>query len=129
MSKDLSMQRTYQFIRYEIKGDVFCVALQQPAVHDHEIEDFGAELGRLIDEENCRKMVLLLGPEEPECLYSVLLAKLINLQRRLESAGGRLVLAHVSANVRDLFRTAGIEKFFQFYPDQQSAQQALQTPG
>jgi anti-anti-sigma regulatory factor len=121
------MQRAYQFISYAIKHDVFCVALQQPSLQDHQLEEFGAELARLVDEQNCRKMVLVLGPEEPECLYSVLLARLINLQRRLESAGGQLVLAHASDKVRQVFRTAGIEKFFPFFPDQQSALQALQT--
>jgi anti-anti-sigma regulatory factor len=123
------MQRTYQFITVDRHGDVFTVSVQQPRIEDHQMEDLGAELGRLLDEENCRKMVLCLGPQEIDCLFSIFLAKLFNLQRRLESVGGRLALAHVSDDLRIIFRTAGIEKFFQFHPDQQSALQAVQTPG
>jgi hypothetical protein len=119
------MQRTYDFIEFDKVGDVFRVALQQPHVEDHQLDDLGAELGRLIDEEDCRKMLLILGPEEPDCLLSVFLAKLVNLHRRLESGGGQLALAHVSEHTRSIFRAAGIEKFFHFYSDQQSALQAL----
>ena len=92
------------------------------------MEDLGAELGRLISEENCRKMALLLGPEEPECLISVFLAKMINLQRRLESLGGAFALAEVSDYTRNIFRVAGIERFFHFYADQAAAVQALRKP-
>jgi anti-anti-sigma factor len=72
-------------------------------------------------------MVLNLGPDELDFLFSIFLAKLINLYRRLESTGGSLALAHVSEHIRDMFHVAGIEKFFHFYPDQQSAVQALRA--
>ncbi|MBI2804816.1 MAG: STAS domain-containing protein [Planctomycetes bacterium] len=123
------MGRPYEFISYELVGDVFCVSLKQPRVADHQMEDLGGELARLIDEENCRRMVVNLGPEEPECLISVFFAKLITLQRRLEGLGGALALAQVSEHTRDLFRITGIERFFHFYPDQIAAMQALANPG
>ena len=123
------MQRLYQFIVFERRDDVFCVRLQKPRVEDGQMEELGAELAALIDEENGHKVVLNLGPEEPDCLISVFLAKLINLQRRLTTMGGVLVLAHVSDHTRDIFRIAGIEKFFHFYPDEQSALQAIKAPG
>jgi anti-sigma B factor antagonist len=122
------MQRPYQFIAFKLVGDVYCVRLQKPRVEDHQMDDLGAELARLIDEENCRKMVLNLGPEEPECLISIFLAKLINLHRRLEAMNGALTLAQASDYTRNIFRIAGIEKFFDFYPDEQSALQALTAP-
>ncbi|MBI3822146.1 MAG: STAS domain-containing protein [Planctomycetes bacterium] len=122
------MQRPYHFILYDLIGEVFCVRLLQPRIEDRQMDEFGAELARLIDEENCRKMVLNLGPAEPECLISVFLAKLINLQRRLEGMNGALTLAHASDYTRNIFRIAGIERFFHFYPDQNSAVQALNPP-
>lgn len=122
------MQRPYEFIAFEVIGDVFCVRLQCLRVEDHQMDDLGAELGRLIDEENCRKMVLNIGPEEPECLISIFLAKLINLQRRLEATNGMLTLAYASEHSRNIFRIAGIEKYFHFFPDQQSALQAMSAP-
>ena len=123
------MQRPYQLIVVERDGDVLCVRLQNPRVEDHQMEDLGAELARLVDDENGRKLVVCLGPEEPDCLISVFLAKLISLQRRLGDVEGTLVLAHVSEHTRSVFRAAGLEKLFHFYPDRQSAAQALQAPG
>jgi hypothetical protein len=120
-----SMQRPYQFIAFEMTGEIFAVRLICAQVPDHQMDDLGAELARLIDEENCRKMVLNLGPEEPECLVSLFLAKLINLQRRMERMNGVLTLANASDYTRNLFRIAGIEKYFHFYPDEQSAIQTL----
>lgn len=123
------MQNSYKFIAFQKNGDVLCARLQSPRVDDQHMEDLGAELARLIDEEMGRKIVICLGPEEPDCLISVFLAKLISLQRRLDALGGALALAHVSAHTRGIFRAAGIERLFHFYPDEQSATQALHAPG
>lgn len=121
------MQRSYDYIAFDRVGDIFRVNLTKTQIDDHQMDDFGAELARLIDEENCKKMVLQIGPGDPDFLVSVFLAKLINLQRRLNSAGGALALSGLSEATHDMFRVAGIEKFFRFYPDQQSAVQSLHS--
>ncbi|MSU78144.1 MAG: anti-sigma factor antagonist [Gemmataceae bacterium] len=121
------MQRSYDYIAFDRVGEIFRVNLTKTQIEDHHMGDFGAELARLLDEENCKKMVLQLGPADPDFLVSVFLAKLINLQRRLTSAGGALALSDLSETTRDMFRIAGIEKYFRFYPDQQSAVQALNS--
>ncbi len=120
------MKRPEKFLAVERHGSVFCVHLAQMRIEDHQMEDLGAEVTRLIDEENARKIVFNLGPGDPDCLISVFLAKLISLQRRLDALGGVLALAHLSPDTREIFRIAGIEKFFRFYPDQQAALQALE---
>lgn len=117
------MDRPYRQIEVERVGAVFCVRLRQTELDDEGLEELGAELARLLDEEGCHKLALCLGPETPECLVSVFLAKLVNLQRRLEPRG--LALAEVSPGVRAVFRTAGLEKFFHFYPDRATAIAAL----
>jgi len=123
------MPRAYQLIVFTRQDDILCVRLKDPHVEDTQMEDLGAELSRLTEEEQIKKVVMCLGPEEPDCLISVFLAKLISLQRRLSGLGGELVLAHVSDHTRGIFRAAGIEKLFQFYVDENSAVAALQAPG
>jgi anti-anti-sigma factor len=122
----VAMKTPQKFLAVERNGSVFCVRLLQTRIEDHQMEELGAEVTRLIDEENARKIVFNLGPDDPDCLISVFLAKLINLQRRLNALGGTLALAHLSPDTREIFRIAGIEKFFRFYPDQQAALQALE---
>jgi anti-anti-sigma factor len=121
----MSMQRPYQQIAVEQQGAVSCVRLRHTRLDDEGLERLGAELARLVDEEGCRNMVLNLGPEELECLYSLFLAKLIHLQRRLEANGGALALAHVTPYLQELFQVAGLFRLFRFFPDQRTAVHSL----
>jgi STAS domain-containing protein len=115
------MERPYRYIIVERLDAVFCVRLKQLSLTDLELEDLGAEIARLVDEENCRKLVLVLGPEEPTCLYSVFLAKLVNLQKRLANDGGTLVLAQLSETGRAIFEAAGLERYFRVFADPATA--------
>jgi anti-anti-sigma factor len=118
------MSRPYQQVEYQVQDGVFCVGLIG-SLHEDGLDAVSAELGRLMDDDGCRKMVLALGPGDLECLYSVFLAKLINLQRRLEAVGGTVVLAELSSNTREVFRVTGLERHFRFFADRGSAVRAL----
>lgn len=119
--KTLFMERPFTQIEVELHGDAFCVCLRHPRLDEKGLEELGAEISRLIDEQGCRKMVINLGPEDPLCLYSVFLAKLVNLQRRLQVNGGVMALAQVSPDTLKIFQVTGLEKFFTFFPTQEAA--------
>jgi anti-anti-sigma factor len=119
------MERPFKQIEFERRGEVYCVQLVHSQLDENGLEELSAEVARLIDEDGCRKMVLALGPQDPLCLYSVFLAKLVNLQRRLGSAGGALALAGLSNNTQRIFQVAGLHNFFYFYPDLETAVAAL----
>lgn len=126
------MSRPQRYIEVDRRGEVFCVRLSQKRLEEVQIYEFGAELRALVAEEGCRKLALSLGPESPECLYSVFLAKLISLQRYLREQGGELVLCQVQPVVRDIFAACGLENVFPFVPDFEAAvarwQQVIPTP-
>jgi len=119
------MERAFNQLEYLEQDGVFCARVKHQQLKEEDLEELSSELARLVDESGCRRMVHWLGPGDLECLYSVFLAKLINLQRRLEQVGGRLALAETSPNTHDVFRATGLEKYFKFYPDQSSAVQSL----
>src|SRR5437660_1689120 len=119
------MERPFKQIEFERRGEVYCVRLVHAQLDESGLEELGAEVARIIDEEGCRKMVLALGPEDPLCLYSVFLAKQVSLQRRLAGAGGGLALAGLSDNTESIFHVAGLHNFFFFYPDSEKAVAAL----
>lgn len=119
------MERPFRQIEVEQLGPIHCVRLRNQRMDEAGLEELGAEIARLIDEDGCRKMVLNLGPEDPLCLYSVFLAKLVNIQRRLSTAGGALALAQVSPTTRQIFQVAGLEKVFRFFPTQGDALTSL----
>jgi anti-anti-sigma factor len=119
------MELSFKQLEFERHGDVYCVRLSHNRFDESGLEDLSKEAGRLIDDQGCRKMVLALGPEDTLCLYSVFLAKLVNLQRRLASAGGALALAGLSDTTQHIFQVAGLSKFFTFYPNTETAVKAL----
>jgi anti-anti-sigma factor len=115
------MSPPFHYLEVEHRGEVFCVQLKQRRLDEAQVYEVGAELRRLVTDDGCRKMALSLGPESPECLYSVFLAKLITLQRVLRQHGGELVLCSVQPIVRDIFTACGLEALFQFLPDFEAA--------
>jgi anti-anti-sigma factor len=122
------MDRPYRYIDVERPAGACCVRLRQQSFHDEELEELSAEIARLVDEEGCRNLVLNLGPEDPQCLFSVFLAKLVNLQKRLENDGGQLALANLSPGTKGIFEASSLDKFFCFYPDQETALAAMKKP-
>jgi anti-anti-sigma factor len=118
------MPGPYEHLDFVNQGGVYCVQIKT-GLHEDTLDHFGSEMNRLIDEDGCRKMVLCLGPGDFECLYSVFLAKLINVQRRMDAVGGALALAELSPNTEDVFRATGLDKHFTFFPNRAAAIKAL----
>src|SRR5687768_8786731 len=102
------MDRPYRYVEVERHDGAASVRLRQTSFDDAELEELGAEIGRLVDEEGCRRLILVLGPAHPQCLYSVFLAKLVNLQKRLENDNGQLALAQLSPATVAVFEAAGL---------------------
>jgi hypothetical protein len=111
------MTRPYHYLDVERRGDVFCTRLRRSQLDEPMIYELAAELRQLVTEESCRKMALSLGPDAPQCLYSIFLAKLITLQRILREHEGELVLCFVSPPVRSIFAACCLDQLFHFEPD------------
>jgi anti-anti-sigma regulatory factor len=119
------MQRIYRQISFERKQDVFCVRLRRNRLEEADIFAMAEELLSLIQEERCRKMIFCLGPGILDCLYSVFLAALVTVRRRLSECGGVLKLCEVSPQTLEVFEACHLQKHFDFEPDQAAAVRAL----
>jgi anti-anti-sigma factor len=115
------MDRPPKQVELERRGDVFCVRLRKQSMEEEDLHEFGDEVTRMIQEDGCRKMVLSLGPDGPICLYSIFLAKLVSVQRRLQQAGGAFKLAHVSPDIFKIFEACKLQDLFEFCPDEATA--------
>jgi hypothetical protein len=111
------MESTYRHIEVSTEGDVFCVHLKNIKLAEHEVQDFGVEMLHLIDEGGCRKLVISLGPDEPHLLYSVFLAKLVMIHRRLLELKGAMKLCDVNADIMGVFKACQLDTYFSFAPD------------
>jgi len=115
------MKRPYRHIDVERQKDVFCVRMRKRKLDETELHEFIDEVLSLIHDEGCRKMALSLGPGSPECLYSIFLAKLFTVRKRLIDAGGKLKLCDVTPDVVGVFEAVHLQDFFDFVPDMATA--------
>jgi anti-anti-sigma factor len=107
----------HQWIDVERRGEVCCVRLRRAKLEEHELAALSEELLGLVENEGHRKVALALGPEAPEFLYSVFLAKLVQLRRLLADRAGELLLSYAGPEVRNIFTACALDKIFQFVPD------------
>jgi anti-anti-sigma factor len=107
----------YRYVTVERQGDVYCVRLRRARLDEGEIYQLADELIDLCLVQGCRKLALSLGPEPPDCMYSVFLAKLITVQRTLHEHRGEMVLCEVGPAVRTIFEACRLDRQFRFAPD------------
>jgi anti-anti-sigma factor len=111
------MTRLHQHLDIDQRGNVCCVRLCHTRLDEPMIYELAGELRDLVESDVCTKIALSLGPDAPDCMYSIFLAKLITLQRLLRERQGELVLCHAQPMVRDIFRACGLDQLFEFVPD------------
>lgn len=115
------MESSYRHLNVEVLGDVYFVALKDTRLDETEVYQLADELVSLINDRGCRKMILALGPDSPECLYSVFIAKLLMIRRRIVELGGTIKLCSVSPHVQGVFEACQLMGYFDFLPDKASA--------
>jgi hypothetical protein len=117
----------YHLIKIDRRGDIFCVRLRRARLEEGEIQQLGDEILALCKEGGCRKLALSLGPEPPDCLYSVFLAKLISVRNALTKVGGQMVLCEVAPIAYNVFEACLLHREFVFVPDFNAAIAYFQT--
>jgi anti-anti-sigma regulatory factor len=109
----------YKHLLIEMHDEVACIRLVRTQLDETEILELGDELIHLTDRTG--KLVLVLGPERPEILYSVFLAKLIGVRNAARRVGGELVLCQVSPILFSVFEAGQLHRAFTFRPTLQEA--------
>jgi hypothetical protein len=122
------MAAEFKQLILENYGNVTAVRFRQPRVAPDKMDELLVDLESLVDGAPSNKIALRLGPEDPECLYSVFLAKLVTVQKRLAKCGGALAIVEASPTVQNIFDACKLRTMFAFTPDLASAVQALDPP-
>src|SRR6266436_7442166 len=92
-------------------GDVTVVNFVDRKILDEQnIQIIGEQLFSLVDEAGRRK--ILLNFSNVEYLSSAALGKLITLNKKLQQAGGRLVLCNIDPQIHEVFEITNLDKFF-----------------
>jgi len=105
-------------------GDITVVNfLDKKILDEQNIQIIGEQLFSLVDNEGCRKV--LLNFSNVEYLSSAALGKLITLNKKLQQAGGRLVLCNIDPQIHEVFEITKLDKFFKIMKEEQAALQAF----
>lgn len=113
------MYLTQMTIEIEQVGDVWIAHLKSGSLDESWVERLGHELIALVEQEGCRKLVLQFA--ELDCLYSMLLGKLIQLRKVMHEHGGRIKFLGVSPLVKEVFRVCKLDEYFEFAANRDDA--------
>lgn len=108
---------TYRLIHVERRDDVCCIRLQKTRLDESELLQLGDELLCLANGETGGRIALVLGPQPPDCLYSVFLAKLVSVRNAARRQGGELVLCSLGPLAYSVFEACLLHREFVFRPD------------
>ncbi len=111
------MSNAWRHIDVEARGDLHCARLRHSRFEEKQIDELATEIVAAGTVDGCRTIAVSLGPEPPDCLYSVFLGKLISVQRRLNEKGRQLVLCEAGPDVRSIFAACKLTDLFTFAND------------
>ncbi len=91
----------------------------QKILDDRTIQQFGTELLELVKGRSGIKLVLDFT--SVTYLSSAALGKLITLRRKVDQAGGKLLLCEIAPETLDVFKIAKLDDYFEIHANQRAA--------
>ncbi|MFM7034803.1 MAG: STAS domain-containing protein [Planctomycetia bacterium] len=115
---------THRRIDVSEQGPVTVVQIVDRKILDESaIQELGCEILSLIDQDGKRSVALDFS--HVEFLSSSALGKLITLDRRMKSHGGRLALCSIRPEILEVFQITKLNKVFDIHKDVADATSAL----
>lgn len=118
----MSTQPRRRRLEVEDLGDVTVVSFTDRKILDEaNIQIIGEQLFSLVEELGRRKVLLNFG--NVEYLSSAALGKLITLNKKLQTANGKLILCNISPTIYEVFEITKLNKLLAICKDEQEALQ------
>ena len=89
------------------------------------VEDVASQLRRLLDETKPNKIVVDFC--NVRFFSSQMLGLLVDMWRRLSEYGGTMLISGINPQLSRVFKITNLDKIFEFYPDRESAIQAVES--
>ena len=120
----MSTQPRRRRLEVEDIGEVTVVNFTDKKILDEQnIQIIGEQLFSLVDALNRKKLVLNFS--NVEYLSSAALGKLITLNKKVNGAGGKLVLCAIDPQIKEVFEITKLDRLFNIQKDEQSALQVF----
>jgi hypothetical protein len=108
----------YRLIKVDRQEDVACIRLKKSRLDETEILQLADEVLHAASQSPRPRAALSLGgPQAPECMYSIFLAKLIAIRNALRRQEGDFVLVEAGPIAYSVFEACHLHREFAFLPD------------
>jgi len=122
----MSAQPRRRRLEVEEIGDVTVVNFTDRKLIDEEnIQVIGEQLFHLVDDLGLRK--LLLNFSNVEYLSSAALRRFITLNKKVNAAGGRLILCNLDPQLYKVFEIAKLDRFFHIRSNEEDGRAGFGT--
>ncbi len=120
----MSTQPRRRRLEVEDHGEVTVVNfIDRKILDEQNIVKIGEDLFSLIDELGRKKV--LLNFSNVEYLSSAALGKFITLNKKVQQAGGKLVMCNINPDILEVFEITRLDRLFNIQRDEQTALQAF----
>ena len=120
----MAAQPRGNWLEVETVGDVTVARFTRRRILQEEsVQAAGEQLLGLSQDAGCRKLVLNFG--KVEGMTTALLGKVVATHRKIQEAGGRLVLCEVGAPLREIFTLCKLPQVLPIYAQEQEALQSF----
>ncbi|MBN2512830.1 MAG: STAS domain-containing protein [Sedimentisphaerales bacterium] len=116
-----------RIMELETRGEVLVVRFAAPAIGAAtNLEAIGHDLRDMIQKK--QPAFMIIDFTRVSFFSSQMLGLLVDVWRRLKDCGGTVVISGINPNLTRVFRITSLDKVFDFYPDTDTALQALARP-
>ena len=117
-------QGTRRHLRLETIDGVTVVSfVDSKIVNEENIQEVGDQLYSLVEDEGHKQILLNFG--NVEYLSSAALGKFITLNKKVNAAGGRLILCNIDPQIYEVFEITKLDRFFNIQKEEQAALQSF----
>jgi anti-sigma B factor antagonist len=111
-------------LEVEDNGEIAIVNfIDRKILDEQNIQKIGEDLFSLVDQYGRKK--ILLNFSKVEYLSSAALGKFISLNKKVQTAGGKLVMCNINEDIFEVFEITRLDRLFKIEKDEQSALQAF----
>ena len=112
------------FIDITMADGIALITFNVPSIVDvSSVESISTKLHSLIDDGGALKVIVDF--DGVKFFSSMILGLIVDIWRRLEETGGTVVISGIDPQLSRVFKITNLDKLFKFYPDRQSAVDAI----
>jgi anti-sigma B factor antagonist len=105
----------------EVAGVTVVNFIDKKILDEQNIQIIGEQLFDLVDNQGKKKILLNFG--NVEFLSSAALGKLITLNKKVQTSGGKMIMCRIAKEIMEVFEITKLDKLFKIQKDEQAALQ------